>query len=565
MRRFFSRGMPGFLGVALAAGLAVAAVPATAQAAAPATAPAAGPLVAGQPHSVPAPDATRAHQSPDTPCSGGYSHIWSGYVACGSTYTSVTATWVQPQVSCTSAGTVGIWVGLDGYGGSTVEQTGTSVSCATGTPQYSAWWEFYPADASFYNEPVYPGDTMVASVTYDGSDTYSLKITDVTRAWSQNTTLNAVAQNLSAEVIVEAETVNGQITALPNFTATQFTNTAIDGGSLSAASAQQLFMADLADNDSQPPIAYPTTLSGSGFTDFYAGGLGSAAAAAFEGGSNDDLYSYSSPGLAQTSDSMMPGTSPAIAELSNGTYEIAYQSSTGYLTLFNSGTTTSTSLPMKPGTSPAIAASGGGYQVAFQYSNGSLWTYTPSAGGVNQSQGMLAGTSPAITALSGGGYEMAFQANTGNLILYGSGGDLNTGLGMRSGTSPAISAAGSGFETAFQANTGVLWTFGTNGTADLGLGMASGTSPAIAGLSTGGYEMAFQTNTGVLEVYGQAADLNTGVGMAAGTSPAITVSGGGGYETAIQENTGFFTVYGTAGNVQTNQAMAAGTSPSITS
>jgi hypothetical protein len=371
MRRFFSRRMPGFLGLALAAGLAVAAVPATAQAAAPATAGSAVPL-ASQPHSVPALDAPKVHQAPETPCSGGYSHIWSGYVACNSTFTSVTATWVQPTVSCTTTGSVAFWVGLDGYGSNTVEQTGTSVSCATGTPQYSGWWEFYPADASNYNEPVYPGDTIVASVTYDGSDTYSLKLTDVTRSWSENTTLNAVAQNVSAEVIAEAQTVNGQITALPYFTTAQFTNTAIDGESLSAAGAQPLVMADLANNDNQPPIAYPTTLSGSGFNDFYSGGLGSAAAAAFEGGSNDDLYSYSSPGLAQTNDLMMPGTSPAITELSNGTYEMAYQSSSGYLTLFNSGTVTPTSLPMKAGTSPAIAASGGSYQVAFQYSNGSL-------------------------------------------------------------------------------------------------------------------------------------------------------------------------------------------------
>jgi hypothetical protein len=559
-RHFFGRRMSGFLGiVALAAGLTVAAaMPATAHAATPGIAHA-----TDRPYSVPAQSVPRLRQSSDSPCSvGPDSHIWSGYVACGSAYTSVTATWVQPQVSCTSNGSVGFWVGLDGYGSDTVEQTGTDANCASGTAQYYGWWEFYPADATNYNEPVYPGDTIVASVTYEGSDTYSLKLTDVTRAWSENTTLNAVAQNVSAEVIVEATSINGQVTALPNFTAAQFTDTAIDGGSLQAAGAQQLDMADLANDDSQPPIAYPTPLSGSGFTDFYSGGLGSAAAAAFEG-FNEDLYSYSSPGLAGTSDVIMPGTSPAIAELSNGTYEIAYQSSTGYLTLFNSGTVTSTGLPMESGTSPAIASSGGSYQVAFQYSTGSMWTYTPSAGGTNQFQGMLAGTSPAITALSSGGYEMAFQANTGILILYGSGGDINTGLGMKSGTSPSISAAGGGFEAAMQANTGVLWTYGTNGTADLGLGMASGTSPAIAGLATGGYELAFQTNTGVLEVYGSAADLNTGIGMAASTSPAITAVAGGGYETAIQENTGDFTVWGTAGNVQTNQAMRGGTSPSI--
>jgi len=532
MRHFFSRRMLGYLGAAALA-MAVLAVP----------------------------TAARAYGEACGSSSG--TTNWSGYVACTSTYTSVTATWTQPQVSCTSAGNASFWVGLDGYGTdtSTLEQTGTSVSCASGSPQYSAWWELVPANPTFYNEPVYPGDTIVASVTYEGSDTYSLKLTDTTRGWAENTTINAVAQNATAEVIAEATRVNGQTSALPNFTAVQFTNTAINGGSLQSANAQVLDMTGVIN---QPPIAYATTPpTSAGFTDFYSGGLGSAAAAAFEG-FNPNLYSYSAPGLAETNAAMMAGTSPAITELSNGTYEMAYQSSAGYLTLLNSGTITNTFLPMKAGTSPAIAASGGSYQVAFQYSTGSMWTYSPSAGAVNQSQGMLAGTSPAITALAGGGYEMAFQANTGILILYGSGGNINTGLGMKAGTSPSISAAGGGFEAAMQANTGVLWTYGTNGTADLGLGMASGTSPAIAGLTTGGYELAFQTNTGVLEVYGQAADLNTGFGMAASTSPAITAVAGGGYETAFQENTSDFTVWGTAGNVQTNQAMSSGTSPSIT-
>ncbi|HEY1627070.1 MAG TPA: G1 family glutamic endopeptidase [Streptosporangiaceae bacterium] len=529
----------GLLGLALAVGLTAAAVPATAHAS---PAHAAGPRVA-------------ATCTPVSPTS-----IWSGYEACGQTFTSVTATWTQPRVSCTSTGTVGFWVGLGGIAGSTLIQTGVNVSCASGSPQYTGFWEVTPAAANSYAYPVYPGDTMTATVVDTGSDTYSLQLTDVTRDWGETTPVNAIATDQSAEIITEAVTVGGQTTVLPNFTAVQFINTAIDGASLQTSAAAQVTMV----NGDDQVIAYPSSLSGSGFIDFYAGWVGSAVAAALTG-SNGYLYTYSAPGLNNTVDPVQLGTSPAIAQLSNGSYEIAYQSSSGYLTVFNSGTVTNTGLPMKSGTSPAIAASPfGGYQVAYQSNTGSMWIYTPSTGGVNQSQGMLAGTSPAITALSGGGYEMAFQANTGILILYGSGGNNNTGLGMKAGTSPAISSvAGGGFESAFQANTGVLWTFGTNGTANLGLGMASGTSPAIAGLTTGGYELAFQTNTGVLEVYGSAADLNTGIGMATGTSPAITAVAGGGYETAIQENTHDFAVWGTAGNVATNLIMDSGTSPSV--
>jgi Peptidase A4 family len=523
---------------ALAAAMTAAALPATAHAAVP-----------------------QQHERPAAACSVDPSNsVWAGYVACGSSYASVSATWTQPQVSCTSNGTVGFWVGLDGYGETPIEQTGINVSCATGTPKYTGFWESSATSPAInYNEPVYPGDTIVANVLYQGSDTYSLQLTDSTRDWVEITPLDSVAPNLSAEVIAEATTVNGQVTALPNFTAIQFRQVTIDDVSLSSAGAQPT---SLVNSDGQD-LAYPASLTGNGFTDFYAGWVGSAVAAAFAG-SNSHLYTYSSPGLDDTTYPILGGTSPAIALLSNGTYEIAYQSSAGYLTLFNSGTVTSTGLAMKSGTSPAIAAqAGGSYQVAYQSSSGSMWTYTPSAGGVNQSQGMLAGTSPAITALASGGYEMAFQANTGILIVYGSGGDINTSLGMKAGTSPSIGAAGGGFEAAMQANTGVLWTYGTNGTADLGLGMASGTSPAIAGLTTGGYEMAFQTNTGVLEVYGQAASLNTGVGMSAGTSPSIAAQAGGGYETAIRESTGQFSVYGTAGIVQTNALTYAGTSSSV--
>jgi hypothetical protein len=532
IRRLFSRRVLGFLGMAaLAAGLTVTAVPATAHAATATTIQC--PVESVNPS-------------------------WAGYVACGSSYASVQATWTQPQVSCTANGTAGFWVGLDGYGETPIEQTGINVSCATGTPEYTGFWESSGAGPAIdYNEPVYPGDTIIANVLYQGDETYSLQLTDSTRDWVEITPLDSDAPNSSAEVVAEGTTSNGQ-TTMPNFTAVQFRNVTIDDVSLSSAQAGPTSLV----NGNDQALAYPYDETGNGFTDFYAGWVGSSVAAALTGPSGY-LYTYSSPGVENTGEPMMGGTNPAIALLSNGTYEIAYQSSSGDLTLFNSGVLTNTGLPMKSGTSPAIAASGSSYQVAYQASSGSMWTYSPSTGAVNQSQGMLAGTSPSITALASGGYEMAFQANTGILILYGSGGDINTGLGMESGTSPSISAAGGGFEAAMQANTGVLWTYGTNGTADLGLGMASGTSPAIAGLTTGGYELAFQTNTGVLEVYGQAADLNTGVGMSAGTSPSIAALPGGGYETAIRESTGLFTVWGTAGNVQTDLTTYSGTSASV--
>ena len=47
---------------------------------------------------------------------------WYGYVVTGATYTSTTADWTMPAVSCAISGTyVSIWTGLDGYSSDSVE------------------------------------------------------------------------------------------------------------------------------------------------------------------------------------------------------------------------------------------------------------------------------------------------------------------------------------------------------------------------------------------------------------------------------------------------------------
>lgn len=157
---------------------------------------------------------------------------------------------------------------------------------------------------------------------------------------------------------------------------------------------------------------------------------------------------------------------------------------------------------MKAGTSPAIAAlAGGGYQMAFQANTGELIRFG-AAGNANERQGMAPGTSPAIAGLAGGGYEMAFQANTGQLIRFGTAGNANEDQGMKAGTSPSIAALpGGGYQMAFQANTGDLIVFGSAGNINTGQGMMAGTSPAIAASPQGGYQVAFQANTGNLYTY----------------------------------------------------------------
>src|ERR1700720_4777815 len=90
---------------------------------------------------------------------------WSGYAADSGTYTSVSASWVEPAGICTSATRYSsFWVGLDGYSSSSVEQTGTDTDCVNGHAQYYGWYETYPNPSYSFGSTVEPGDTMNASV-----------------------------------------------------------------------------------------------------------------------------------------------------------------------------------------------------------------------------------------------------------------------------------------------------------------------------------------------------------------------------------------------------------------
>ena len=110
---------------------------------------------------------------------------WSGYAATTGTYTSVSASWTEPTGTCSgSAKYSSFWVGLDGYNSSSVEQTGSEVDCSGSRPQYYAWYEMYPAASVSYSNTVRPGDHFNASVTYTGSNHFSLVISDTTQGWS---------------------------------------------------------------------------------------------------------------------------------------------------------------------------------------------------------------------------------------------------------------------------------------------------------------------------------------------------------------------------------------------
>jgi hypothetical protein len=163
---------------------------------------------------------------------------WSGYAATGSdgSFSSVSSNWTEPTATCNDDGDeyAAFWVGLDGFNSDSVEQTGTDSDCDGGTPDYYGWYEMYPADPVYYDNPVYPGDSMSASVSVNG-DTYTLVLTDNTQGWNQTQTITESGlSDSSAEVITEAPCCDNYGDPLPlaDFGTVNYSGSTVNGSSM---------------------------------------------------------------------------------------------------------------------------------------------------------------------------------------------------------------------------------------------------------------------------------------------------------------------------------------------
>ena len=132
---------------------------------------------------------------------------WGGYIATGTVgeFTSVVAYFTVPAATCLRHHDLyAPWVGIDGFGTGTVEQTGLQTACYTGSPVYSAWWEMYPKNPKFYPNPVDAGDAIAASVTASG-DVFTLTISDITKGWTRSVTkTQSNADEATAEAVIES-------------------------------------------------------------------------------------------------------------------------------------------------------------------------------------------------------------------------------------------------------------------------------------------------------------------------------------------------------------------------
>ncbi len=214
---------------------------------------------------------------------------WSGYADTSDTFRTLSSSWVQPAVNCTAGGLLGLkplqatyssfWVGLDGYGSSSVEQTGTDSDCTSShTPSYYAWYEMYPAGSvtiSATQYPVHPGDVMNGLVTSDAAgSSFTLTINDATRGWTYSTTLaGSGLTRASAEFVAEApsQCIALFCRQLPladfgtvNFSNASVTDTAGKSGTISGFNDADIQMASQSGTVKATPSAL--TAGGSAFS-----------------------------------------------------------------------------------------------------------------------------------------------------------------------------------------------------------------------------------------------------------------------------------------------------------
>ena len=190
---------------------------------------------------------------------------WGGYAATGSGFTSVSASWTEPDATCNSTNDLyAPWVGIDGEGSDTVEQTGVATDCSSGSPVDEPWYEMYPADPVYLDTGSYPvnaGDSISASVTYAGSNKYTLKLSDSSEGWSYTTTQTLSASRESAEVIIESPTGD-----YPDFGKITFTSAKVNGSSLSSFSPTAL---DPSSNGVYEATTSALSSSGTSFSDTF--------------------------------------------------------------------------------------------------------------------------------------------------------------------------------------------------------------------------------------------------------------------------------------------------------
>jgi hypothetical protein len=229
-------------------------------------------LFAAQPVMVSAQQTVPQNSPQVVPVGSGTSANWAGYVAQGSTYTAVSASWTVPTVSAANVSTAAdaTWVGIGGVSSQDLIQAGTQAVVQNGNVQYQAWYELLPNYQTQISLAVHAGDVVSVSLAETSENNWSLTFLNNTTGQTYQKNITYASSNTSAEWIEEMPVggTSRSLNYLPldNFGAANFTNASVvaNGTSenISAAGAQSLTMVS-----SGQALATPSSItSGTSFS-----------------------------------------------------------------------------------------------------------------------------------------------------------------------------------------------------------------------------------------------------------------------------------------------------------
>ena len=189
---------------------------------------------------------------------------WSGYIIGlgdlqnkSEGVSSITGTWIVPEIKYSENNTYSsVWVGVGGYGETSLIQAGTEQHCENGRITYFAWYELLPATiTTITTVEISPGDQITTSITLvdHAKNSWLITLVDQTTGESFQKTVTYDSTRQTAEWIVERPTVNNQISTLANFNQATLTDcsTTINGvtGSIKDFTYTKAVMVDSMDNE----------------------------------------------------------------------------------------------------------------------------------------------------------------------------------------------------------------------------------------------------------------------------------------------------------------------------
>jgi Peptidase A4 family len=203
---------------------------------------------------------------------------WSGYMASG-TFWSVSGSWTEPSVTCTTpSSTAAFWVGLGGGSSYPLYQVGSGVLCQNGSPVHILWYELLTATSQppqTIVRQISAGDAVSVTVDLRGSGRGGrVDLVDRTASWSTQVGFTPQSTSLgTVEWVAEAttSTSSGAVSPLADFGSIVYQSCSANGGqaSLSGLPNAQLTQVTLHDAHGGMATPGPVAAQGGGFTVTY--------------------------------------------------------------------------------------------------------------------------------------------------------------------------------------------------------------------------------------------------------------------------------------------------------